>query len=104
MNRTPFRLAAVLALLLVLVSCDHSQSRIVGKWKVVGESNEVVWDFSKNGTVNIGGAPGHYTLGGDQRIKIQTASATFVHQLEFAGDRMIWKDPDGKTTELTRVK
>ncbi len=99
-----FRSAVLIAFLLVFAGCDHSRSRIIGKWKVVGDSSEVVWDFSKNGNVNLGDVPGRYSFGDGQRIKIQTPTATFVHQLEFNGDQMIWKDPDGKTTELMRVK
>ncbi len=50
------------------------------------------------------GTPGKYTFGDGHRIKIQTPTATFVHQIEFVGDRMIWKAVDGTRTELTRVK
>lgn len=94
----------LLALFLPLVGCDSSRSRVVGKWKVVGDASDLVWEFSPNGTLSAGGSPGRYTLGDGHRIKIQTATATFVHQIEFAEDRMIWKENDGTKTELTKVK
>ena len=94
----------LVALLFALPGCDKSRSQIIGKWKVVGGSSDVVWEFFANGSVSTGGTAGKYTFGDGRRIKIQTPTATFVHQIEFVGDRMIWKELDGTRTELTRVK
>ncbi len=95
---------ALVALLFALSGCDKSRSQIIGKWKVVGGSSDVVWEFFENGSVSAGGRPGKYSFGDGRRIKIQTPTATFVHQIEFIGDHMIWKAVDGTRTELTRVK
>jgi len=95
---------AAVALVFSLPGCDNSRSQIIGKWKVVGDSSDVVWEFFDNGAVSAGGRPGKYTFGDGRRIKIQTPAATFVHQIEFVGDRMIWKELNGTKTELTRVK
>ena len=98
-----FNLVAV-ACLLAATACDSSRKQIVGKWKSVGSANESVWEFFDNGTLSAGGAPGRYTFGDNNRIKIQTQSATFVHRLELKEDRMIWIDPTGSKLEFTRAK
>jgi hypothetical protein len=91
--------------LCALSGCDHSRQQIVGKRKASSGGSEVVWEFHENGTLSAGGTPGKYTLGDSRRLKIQTPSATFVHQLEFSGDdKMIWTETNGTRTELTRVK
>lgn len=100
---------ATLCLLIVslalLQSCDSSQKQIVGKWRVEGGAADVVWEFQANGTVvTSSGAPGRYSFGDNNRLKIQTPSATFVHQMEIQGDRMTWRDMSGTATQLTRVK
>jgi len=92
---------ALVALLFALPSCDQSR-KIVGKWKVVGGSTEVVWEFFENGRLSAAGTPGKYSFGDGQRIKIQTPTATFVNHFEIDGDRMIWKGLDGTRTELER--
>lgn len=95
--------AFVLGLALTLSGCDQSQDRIVGKWKVQSDASATVWDFSKNGAVTAGNISGKYTFGDRRRLKIQTQSATFVYEIEFKDDAMIWKDPNGSRTELRRV-
>jgi hypothetical protein len=104
MRTLRFWQVAVLAILFAFASCDQSRRQIVGKWKVVGGSSDVVWDFAANGAVTTPGAPGRYSFGDNNRLKIETGSATFVHQMEFVGDHMIWKDLNGTKTELERVK
>ncbi len=47
---------------------------------------------------------GKYSLGDQNRLKIQTPFATFVYQVEVTGDRMTWKNTNGAQTALTRVK
>ena len=64
----------------------------------------MIWEFSDNGTVLLGGQPARYSFGDGKRIKIQTPTATYVRQYEFVGDRMIWKEANGTATELTKVK
>lgn len=97
-------LIVFLALCFVLSSCNGPSNQIIGKWKVIGDSSDVVWDFARDGRVSMGDTAGRYSFGDGGRIKIQTPRATFVHQLEFADDHMIWKDPNGTRTELARVK
>jgi len=102
LHKTIIFSVVLLAVLFALGGCDNSRKQIVGRWKV--ESGETVWEFSSNGTLLTDGTPGRYTLGDNNRIKIQTSAATFVYQLEFQGDRMIWKDPNGSKLELSKIK
>lgn len=95
---------AVVALFVLLQSCDSPRKQIVGKWLVEGETREVVWEFHPNGSVTTAEAPGRYTFGSGNRLKIQTPSAIFIYELEIHGDRMTWKDSSGAKTELTRLK
>ena len=95
---------ALATLLLVVPGCDDSKKPIVGKWRSGRDQNGVTWEFLENGAALSGNIRGKYTLGDQNRVKIQTPSATFVYQVEFAGDRMIWQDPNGTRMELTRVK
>ena len=94
----------ILVLTFLVAGCDNSRKGIVGKWKVQGQANDVVWEFQDNGVVTTAGAPGRYSFGDGDRIKIQTQFATFVHQFELQDDRMTWKDPSGTKTELIRIK
>jgi hypothetical protein len=34
---------------------------------------------------------------------VQTQFATFVYEVSITGDTMKWREPNGSTTELTRV-
>lgn len=99
------KLAATLwsLLLLGVAGCDTSHDQIVGKWKVDGDASAMVWEFAKNGGVKAGTSAGKYTFGDRNRLKIQTQFATFVYEVEFAGDRMIWKEPNGSRSELRRM-
>lgn len=102
---TRFAFAPVLAALLFLgAGCGGGTKPIVGKWKTGSEQNAVTWEFLENGAALSGNIRGKYTLGDQNRIKIQTPHATFVYQLKFTGDRMIWVDPKGTRMELTRVQ
>ncbi len=99
-----FRMALV-ALALVLHSCDSPRKQIVGKWRVEGGPAVAVWEFQPNGAVITGsGAPGRYSFGDGKRLKIETRAATFVYQTEIRGDRMIWRDPTGGVTDLRRAE
>lgn len=96
---------AVLVLSLALQSCDSSQKQIVGKWRVDGGAADVVWEFRENGNViTSSGTPGRYSFGDNNRLKIQTGAATFVHQIELSGDQMTWRDMSGGVTQLSRIK
>ena len=96
---------AVLTLSFAVQSCDSAKKQIVGKWRVEGASSETVWEFQSNGTViTTSGSPGRYSFGDNNRLKIQTGAATFVHQIELRGDQMTWRDMSGAVTQLSRVK
>jgi hypothetical protein len=104
MIRTLAFAVTLLALVFGLVSCDSTQKQIVGKWRVQG-STDAVWDFQANGSVTTtSGGPGRYSFGDNNRLKIQTPSATFVQQIELRGDQMTWRDMNGAVTQLSRVK
>ena len=103
--RTFFRsfLAALTVSLLTfaLGGCGRPQDRIVGKWKM--QNDATVWEFSKNGAATNGNISGKYSFGDRGRMKIQTAAATFVYEVEFSDNGMAWKDPNGSRMELKRV-
>jgi hypothetical protein len=93
-----------LALLVcAMAGCGGPHHDIVGKWRAAGPS-EMVWEFSKDGSVLMGSARAKYSLGDQDRVKIETRFGTLVYQMEFLADRMILKDPNGSKLELTRVK
>ena len=91
----------ILAVCLFLAGCDRSRARIAGKWKV--ENSGMVWDFAPNGVVKAGDTEGRYSFGDQSRLKIITPTATFVYQIDFKDDVMIWQTPSGARTELKRV-
>jgi hypothetical protein len=97
------QLVCSLLLVLAVSACDRPADRVVGKWKVNGDASGAIWEFSKNGTVKTPNASGKYTFGDRSRLKIQTQFATFVYEVDVTGDTMKWRDPNGSTTELTRV-
>jgi hypothetical protein len=97
------RLVFCLLFVCALCACEGPADRIVGKWKVARDAGGAVWEFSKNGAVQTPNGAGKYSLGDRNRLKIQTPVATFVYEVEIAGDTMKWRDPNGATTELTRV-
>ena len=94
----------VLMSLLAFGACSHQKSQIVGEWKVSSDTSALVWAFAPDGTVSSGDMHGRYSFGDQNRMKIQTPFATFVYQVQFAGEKMTWKSASGSTTELTRVK
>lgn len=99
------RVAAIaLALATALVACHGPNRQVAGRWKSADASNPLVWEFLRNGNVLVGSEPGRYTFGDGNRMKIQTRSATFVHEVEFAHDRMIWKQSNGSKTEFVRAQ
>ena len=104
MRRSCTAIAAFIALLFAFVSCDRSQSQIVGKWKPVSDPNPTVWEFAANKSVDMAGRKGKYSFGDQGRIKVQTQFATFVYQLDLSGDRMVLIESNGTRTEFERVK
>jgi hypothetical protein len=63
----------------------------------------MAWEFSKNGAVLIGKTQGRYTLDRN-RVKIETPFAKTVYQMEFSGDRMILREPNGPKLEFWRIR
>ena len=102
MRRTIYFYLVLSVAVLALNACDNSRKQILGKWKT--QSGDVVWEFSGNGNFSNGSTTGRYRFGDNNRLKIQTTAATFVYQLEYQGDRMIWKDPNGSKMELIKIK
>jgi hypothetical protein len=94
-------MAAVVSLC-VIAGCGNSS--IVGKWRMMGASNAILWEFSPNGVVLVGDVRGRYKLGHENRIKIETPFATSVYQLKIAGDRLTLQELNGSKLEFTRIK
>jgi len=94
----------LLTILLCSVIGCGGPSSIVGKWRNSGDPSAIVWEFRKDGSALIGNTRGRYSFGNGRRVKIETPFATAVYQMEFSGDRMILKDPNGSRLEFTRLK
>ncbi len=97
-------LTSAALLLCILTGCGGPTKPIVGKWKTTVDASESTWEFSGNGALTQDGAPGRYSFGDSERIKIQTQTATFAYRIEIKGDAMIWIATNGARTEFTRVK
>ena len=100
--RFGLRTIAVLVLLFGVAACGGSS--IVGKWRLMGGSNAILWEFSANGAVLVGDIRGRYKFGDQQRIKIETPFATTVYQMKISGDRMTLQELGGSTLEFTRIR
>ena len=100
--KSSLRIIASAALLFAIAGCGNSN--IVGKWRMSGGSDAMVWEFSGNGAVLVGGVRGRYKFGDQDRIKIETPFATTVYQLQISGDQMILQEPGGGKLEFTRIK
>jgi hypothetical protein len=94
---------ALAVLLCGIVGCGGPSHDIVGKWRMSGDANAMVWEFSKNGSLLTGSTRGRYILDRN-RVKIETPFATTVYQMEFSGDRMILRDPNGSKLDFTKVR
>ena len=101
-SKSSLRIIASAALLFAIPGCENSS--IVGKWRMSGGADAMVWEFSSNGAVLVGDVHGRYKFGDQDRIKIQTPFATTVYQLEISGDQMILQEPGGGKLEFTRIK
>jgi hypothetical protein len=100
--RPRLRIIGLAVLVSAMVGCGNST--IVGKWHMSGGSDEIVWEFSKNGSVLIGNVRGRYKFGDQNRVKIETPFATSVYQLEISGDRMILREIGGPKLEFARIR
>src|SRR5207247_4297340 len=89
-------------LLFVMTGCGNSS--IVGKWRMSGAENQTVWEFSGNGSVLVGEVRGRYKFGDQDRIKIQTPSATTVYLVKLSSDRLVLQEIGGSKLEFTRVR
>jgi len=85
-----------------MTGCGNSS--VVGKWRLMGGSNAILWEFSPNGVVLVGDVRGRYKFGDRDRIKIETPFATTVYQMKISGDRMILQELGGSRLEFTRIK
>jgi hypothetical protein len=100
--RLGLQIIAAIALLFAMAGCENSS--IVGKWRLMGGSNAILWEFSSNGAVLVGDVRGRYKFGHQDRVKIETPFATTVYQLKIAGDRMTLQELGGSKLEFTRIK
>ena len=89
-------------MLLAMTGCGNSS--VVGKWRLMGGSNAILWEFSSNGAVLVGDVRGRYKFGHEDRIKIETPFATMVYQMKISGDRMTLQELGGSKLEFTRIK
>jgi hypothetical protein len=96
------RMITAIALLFTMTGCGNSS--VVGKWRLMGGSNAILWEFSANGIVLVGDVRGRYKLGDRDRIKIETPFATTVYQMKISGDRMTLQELGGSKLEFTRTK
>jgi hypothetical protein len=85
-----------------MAGCGGSQ-QVIGKWRMSQDANAIVWEFSNNGALLIGNTRGRYTLDRN-RVKIETPFAKTVYQMEFSGERMILREPDGPKLEFMRIR
>ena len=95
-------LIAFAAVILLLAACGNSS--IVGKWRMSGIENQTIWEFSSNGSVQVGDIPGRYKFGDQDRIKIETPFSTAVYQVKLSSDQLVLQEPGGSKLEFTRIK
>jgi hypothetical protein len=96
------RTIAAVALLFAMAGCGNST--IVGKWRLMGGSNAILWEFSAKGVVLVGDVRGRYKFGDQDRIKIETPFATTVYQMKISGDQMTLQEPGGSKLQFTRIR
>jgi hypothetical protein len=99
--RLGLQIVAAIVVLFAIAGCGNST--IVGKWRLIGGSNAILWEFSANGAVLVGDVRGRYKLGHENRIKIETPFATSVYQMKISGDRMTLQELGGSKLEFTRI-
>jgi hypothetical protein len=69
-----------------------------------GADNQTIWEFSSNGSVQVGDVPGKYKFGDQDRIKIETPFSTAVYQVKLSGDQLVLQEPGGSKMEFTKIK
>jgi len=69
-----------------------------------GADNQTIWEFSSNGSVQVGDVPGRYKFGDQDRIKIETPFSTAVYQVKLSGDQLVLQEPGGSKMEFTKIK
>jgi hypothetical protein len=94
----------IIAIALVFAIAGCGNSTIVGKWRLMGGSTAMLWEFSANGAVLVGDVRGRYKFGPEKRIKIETPFGTTVYQMKISGDRMTLQELGGSKLEFTRMK
>lgn len=94
-------LAASAVLSFVIAGCGDSS--IVGKWRMSAAENQMVWEFSSNGSVLLGDVRGRYRFGDQDRIKIETPFATAVYQVKISSYQLVLQEPGGSKLEFRRV-
>ena len=94
--------AASAVLLFVMAGCGNSS--IVGKWRLSGTENQIIWEFLSNGSVIVGEVRGRYKFGDQDRIKIQTPFATTVYVVNLSSDQLVLQEPGGSKLEFTRIR
>jgi len=99
-----FIAACVLVSFCFIAGCGGNARGIVGAWRTSTDPNAMVWEFSSDGSVLMGTNRGRYSFGDNNRIKIETSTATSVYQIELVGDKMTLREPSGSKLVLTRVK
>ena len=95
-------LIAFAAVILLLAACGNSS--IVGKWRMSGIENQTIWEFSSNGSVQVGDIRGRYKFGDQDRIKIETPFSTAVYLVKISSDQLVLQEPGGSKLEFTRIK
>jgi hypothetical protein len=103
-NSSQSKRLRIIAIALAFAMAGCGSSTIVGKWRLMGGSNAILWEFSANGVVLVGDVRGRYKLGHENRIKIETPFATAVYQTKISGDRMTLQELGGSKLEFTRIR
>jgi hypothetical protein len=93
---------ALVVLLFVMAGCGNSS--IVGKWRMSGAENEIVWEFLSNGSVLVGEGRGRYKFGDQDRIKIETPFATTVYLVKLSSDQLVLQELGGSKLEFARIR
>ena len=98
-------ITAMAVLLLAMAGCGNPSPEIVGKWEMSGGDPKArVWEFSTDRSVLIGKTRGRYSLGDNNRVKVQTPYGTMAYHMEFWGDHMILTEVNGAKLEFNKIK
>lgn len=103
-HKSRWGVLGVALLIFAIAGCGGPSSKIVGKWRTGEEANVMVWEFAKNRSVSMGDVRGRYSFGDQNRVKIETPFAISIYQMEFSGDQMTLRDPNGSKLVFTRIR